>query len=205
MELERARQRTGAPMGAEELELDELIRQHPRTPETDAYKFGFERLAERLARRLGACPLYTAYNEFCAPSIPEAVGRAIQRGAISVTLVSAMMTPGGSHAEKEIPEIARELQLAPPTVKIRYAWPFELEAVAALLEAQVARFAADGSEKAAGPTRGYGRPQPSRRSGAVRRRPRWRTSLTSPRRAMATPTTRIPSTILACRSSSIAR
>jgi sirohydrochlorin cobaltochelatase len=138
--LHTQRQQSGAEISPEEEALEMELRRHPRTPETDPYKFGFESLAARLASRLGEQPLYVAYNEFCAPSIPEAVMQAVRDRARRITLVSAMMTPGGSHAQVEIPALARELQFAHPTVDIRYAWPFDQDAVAALLHAQVERF-----------------------------------------------------------------
>lgn len=138
--LHTARQHDGGEITAEEEALELALRRHPRTPQTDPYKFGLESLAERLARRLGERPLYVAYNEFCAPSIPEAVMQAVRDRARRITLVSTMMTPGGSHAQIEILALARELQVAHPTVDIRYAWPFDPDAVAALLHAQVERF-----------------------------------------------------------------
>ena len=137
MALEHARRARDAAPSAEEEALDRGVRCHPRTPQTDPYKFGFERLAQTLASRLDDRPLYTAYNEFCAPSVPEAVADAIRQGATEITLLSAMMTPGGSHAEVEIPELAESLQRIHPAVKIRYAWPFDLDAVASVLEQQV--------------------------------------------------------------------
>lgn len=137
MALERARQAWGAAPTAQEEALDREVRCHPRTPETDPYKFGFERLAAALAARLDDRPLYTAYNEFCAPSVPAAVADAIRQGATEITLLSAMMTPGGSHAEVEIPELAARLQRQNPSVTIRYAWPFDLDTVASVLEQQL--------------------------------------------------------------------
>jgi sirohydrochlorin cobaltochelatase len=141
MTLEGERRSSGRPMSDEECALDAELRSHPRTPRTDPYQAGLECLAGALRTRLPDAALYLAYNEFCAPSVPEAVERAIAAGAEDVVLLSSMMTPGGSHSEVEIPELVAELQQAHPEVSIRYAWPFDVREVAALMAAQVARFA----------------------------------------------------------------
>jgi len=44
-----------------------------------------------------------------------------------------MLTPGGVHAEVEIPETIAAMSRALPHLSIRYAWPFDLERVSALL------------------------------------------------------------------------
>jgi sirohydrochlorin cobaltochelatase len=50
-----------------------------------------------------------------------------------------MLTPGGVHSEVEIPTALGELRRTHPSVRFDYAWPFDLDAVARLLAAQVAR------------------------------------------------------------------
>jgi sirohydrochlorin cobaltochelatase len=138
--LEAERLASGAPISDEERELDRELRDHPRTPETDPYKAGLECLAYALWQRLSDQRLYVAYNEFCAPSVPDAVQQAIDAGAHEVILLSSMMTPGGSHSELEIPELVEELSRVHPEVPIRYAWPFDVGAIADLMAGQVACF-----------------------------------------------------------------
>lgn len=140
MALESERRARGLPPGDEERALDEALRSHPRTEQTDPYKAGLEKLARALESRLFGSRLYLAYNEFCAPSVPEAVGRAVADGAREVVVLSSMLTPGGSHAEVEIPELVAELSRTHSHVSIRYAWPFDLASVAALMADQVAKF-----------------------------------------------------------------
>jgi sirohydrochlorin cobaltochelatase len=139
MQLEAQRQAHALPVGEEEAALDRELRDHPRTPETDPYKFGLEQLAAALRMRLRA-QLLVAYNEFCAPSVPEAVDAAVMHGAREVVLVSSMMTPGGSHSEEEIPELVRELRIKHHDVSIRYAWPFDMSALAGFMVEHLARF-----------------------------------------------------------------
>jgi sirohydrochlorin cobaltochelatase len=54
--------------------------------------------------------------------------------------VPSMLTPGGSHSEIEIPESLDRLRRRFPHVEIRYAWPFDLPAVATMLASQLQRF-----------------------------------------------------------------
>ena len=133
MTLETERVASGAEPGEEELALDRELREHPRTPQTDPYKFGLERLALALRQKLKSTPLYVAYNEFCSPSVPSAVATAIAAGANDIVLVTSMMTPGGSHSEVEIPQLVQQLRKVHPDVRIHYAWPFDLDALASFM------------------------------------------------------------------------
>jgi sirohydrochlorin cobaltochelatase len=81
-----------------------------------------------------------AYNEFCAPSLEEAVEHLIEQGATEITVATTMLTPGGSHSEIEIPDILERLRPKHPGVALRYAWPFDLELVANTLAEQIRRF-----------------------------------------------------------------
>jgi len=142
MTLEARRQAEGSPMTEEERQLDAELRNHPRTDATDPYQAGLEQVAAVLRSHLPEHRVSVAYNEFCAPSVPDAVEEAIASGAREVVLLSSMMTPGGSHSEVEIPALVDELRARYRGAVIRYAWPFDLHAIAELMAAQVARFAA---------------------------------------------------------------
>ncbi|MDH4187903.1 MAG: CbiX/SirB N-terminal domain-containing protein [Nitrospira sp.] len=124
----------------EELELDNKIRQWPRTPETDPYRSGLEAVAARLRANLGEVLFAVAYNEFCAPTLEESVEKLIAQGATHITVTTTMFTPGGSHSEVEIPEILDHLRPQYPDVQLRYAWPFDLNLVANTLAEQITRF-----------------------------------------------------------------
>jgi sirohydrochlorin cobaltochelatase len=143
--LEGQRRAAHAPMSDEERALDQKLRSWPRTDETDPYRAGVLRLAVRLAARAGTdWDVLVAFNEFCAPTVEESFAQAIVAGAREVVLVPTMMTPGGVHSEVEIPEIVAGLRAANPDVRVRYAWPFELDDVAGLLERAVIRAADSG-------------------------------------------------------------
>ena len=124
--LEAQRRAAKMPPSPEERELDSKIRQWPRTPETDPY--------------LGEGLFAVAYNEFCAPTLEESVEELIKKGATHITVTTTMFTPGGSHSEVEIPEILEQLRRQYPDIVLRYAWPFDMDLIAAMLATQVKRF-----------------------------------------------------------------
>jgi len=138
--LEAERRARGGEPSAREREVERTLRAWPRRPETDPYQAGLAALADRLAPRLHPLPLMIAYNEFCAPSVAEAIDGLVAQGCQRITLLTTMVTPGGSHAERDIPEHAEAARLRHPGVDVTYAWPFDLEAVVSLFEAQLRRY-----------------------------------------------------------------
>ncbi len=138
--LEAQRRAMGSPMSDEERELDDKIRQWPRTPETDPYQAGLEALGAHMQPLLNGAQFAIAYNEFCGPTLEQAVDNLIQSGAEDITVVSTMFTPGGSHSEFEIPEEMEALRKANPQVTLTYAWPFDLGKVAHMLRDHIEQF-----------------------------------------------------------------
>jgi sirohydrochlorin cobaltochelatase len=131
--LEAKRKVTREDPSTEELDLESRIRSWPRTPQNDPYKEGIESLAIRLKPLLNGEMLATAYNEFCAPTLEEAVEDLIAHGACRIKVVPSMMTPGGVHSEVDIPLILEKLRTQHPQVEIQYAWPFKLDLLANLM------------------------------------------------------------------------
>lgn len=138
--LEAQRRASGSAMTDEEKNLDTKIRQWARTSETDPYQAGLELLASRLRPLLNGAHFAVAYNEFCAPTLPDAVEQLIVAGAREITVVSTMFTPGGSHSEIEIPEELQDLRVKHPEIDLRYAWPFDLQQIASMLTEHINRF-----------------------------------------------------------------
>ncbi len=138
--LQVQRRAAGTLMSAEERELDARIRRWPRTAATDPYQSGLEAVAARLKPYLNGVLFAVAYNEFCAPTLQESVEELIGKGATDITVTTTMFTPGGAHSEIEIPEILDHLRQQYPTVTLRYAWPFDLQQIAATLAEQLRRF-----------------------------------------------------------------
>ncbi len=139
-QLERERKTSGKPVTAQERDLEKRIREWPRTPENDPYKAGLEQLAGRLEPLLEGASLLLAYNEFCAPTVEDAVANLAKRGVTHITVVPTMLTPGGSHSEIEIPEILDDLRARHPSLEIRYAWPTDLDLMARMLANHLKKF-----------------------------------------------------------------
>lgn len=128
-------------MSPREAELDRQVRQWPRTPENDAYKAGVDLIAAALAPKLPGKTLVVAYNEFCAPSVEDAIERLVRDGFTRVDLISTMYTRGGIHAECEIPGIVLASRKKYPGVVFEYAWPYEPAFIADFLSAQLTKSA----------------------------------------------------------------
>ena len=138
--LEGQRRAAKLPPSQEELELDRTIRRWPRTDATDPYRSGLEAVAAQLRSLLDGMLFTVAYNEFCAPTLEEAVEDLIRQGATKIIVTTTMFTPGGSHSESEIPETLAQLSPRHPGIDLRYAWPFGLREIAQTLAQQIRRF-----------------------------------------------------------------
>ena len=138
--LEAQRRASGAPPSADETALDNELRRWPRTPATDPYQAGLERIAMHLRPHLAPARLAIAYNEFCAPTLADAVRALIADGVTNIIAVPSMLTPGGTHTELEIPESIDELRVEFPRLDIRYAWPFATEHLAAFFVEHLRQF-----------------------------------------------------------------
>jgi sirohydrochlorin cobaltochelatase len=135
--LEGERRSGGRPPSPEEMDVDRIIRRWPRNAETDPYQAGLQTVASALHPLLNGALFGIAYNEYCAPTLEEAVADLIRQGATDITVVTTMFTPGGAHSEIEIPEILERLRKEHRSVTLRYAWPFDLTLVAAMLAKQL--------------------------------------------------------------------
>jgi sirohydrochlorin cobaltochelatase len=132
--LEGRRRATRSPMGEEERLLDAELRAWPRSPSNDPYREGVLALAAVLRKKLPeGTLLVVAFNEFCGPSLEDAVETRIAAGDDDILVVPTMFTPGGVHAEVEIPEAIASIQTAHPSLRVRYLWPFDLELLAELI------------------------------------------------------------------------
>ncbi len=120
-------------------EIEGRMREWPRTPENDPFWAASQELAEHLERQSGLRTV-VGFNEFCSPSIEEAVAHLVSGGAEEVLVMTPMMTRGGEHSEVDIPAALERAREAHPGVDVRFAWPFEPEDVAAFLVQHARRF-----------------------------------------------------------------
>jgi sirohydrochlorin cobaltochelatase len=138
--LETRRRASGSPPSEKELDLEHELRHWPRTPANDPYQAGLKSLAAYLQPRLEPARLVLAYNEFCAPTVAEAVRTLDAEGMTDIVAVPSMFTPGGVHAEIEIPQIINELRAELPHLRLQYAWPFAGEHLAAFFVEHLRQF-----------------------------------------------------------------
>lgn len=119
--------------------LEHKMRIWPRTPENDPYYAASQKLGEELMKATGH-DVIVGFNEFCSPSVDDALCIAAQRGAGDIIVVTPMTTGGGEHSEKDIPEAIQRAQQQHPNISISYAWPFEPATVAQFLSHHLSRF-----------------------------------------------------------------
>jgi sirohydrochlorin cobaltochelatase len=117
-------------------ELERKIRTWPRTAFNDPFFSGSREMAAQLEKTLGQ-EVILGFNEFCAPSLEEALNQAAEKSP-KVIVVTLMMTRGGDHAEREIPSAIQVARENHPTTLFVYAWPFESKAIAEFLASQIA-------------------------------------------------------------------
>jgi len=120
-------------------ELEEKMRRWPRTPENDPFFFASLEMAQKMEEILGEGVL-VGFNEFCAPTIEEAIDEAVSNSAQKVIVLTPMMTRGGEHSEKDIPQAIERSRKKHPHVEMVYAWPFETSEVSTFLAEHVRRF-----------------------------------------------------------------
>jgi sirohydrochlorin cobaltochelatase len=120
-------------------QLDAKMRAWPRTGKNDPFFEGSQELAKHLGKETGD-EVIVGFNEFCAPTVDEAIDQAAATGAEQVIVVTPMMTPGGAHSKAEIPEAIEQARRRHPRLSILYAWPFETEEVARFIAGQIGLF-----------------------------------------------------------------
>jgi sirohydrochlorin cobaltochelatase len=138
--LEAQRRTSGGRLSAEEVALDTDLRRWPRTSATDPYQARLERVAMHLRLRLAPTRLALAHNEFCAPTLPEAIRALAADGVTDIVAVPSMLTPGGAHTELEIPESIDAVRAEFPHLDICYAWPFAAEHLAGFFVEHLLQF-----------------------------------------------------------------
>jgi sirohydrochlorin cobaltochelatase len=121
------------------VDLEAKMRAWPRTGQNDPFYAGSQALANELRRESGL-EVIVGFNEFCAPTLDNALERAAAREAEKVIVITPMMTRGGEHSAIDIPESIRRAQQKFPAQKIVYAWPFPTEDIARFLSSQITRF-----------------------------------------------------------------
>lgn len=120
-------------------ELDAKVRAWPRTAENDPYYTWSKELGAKLSKVTGD-KVIVGFNEFCGPSLDEALDQAIALNADKIVVITPMMTRGGEHSEIDIPAAIKRAQEKYPEKPIIYAWPFDVTEVAGFLAEHIAHF-----------------------------------------------------------------
>lgn len=120
-------------------QLEARMRNWPRTPENDPFHAASLEIAQALEEIL-EMDVFVGFNEFCGPSIEEAIGEAASRSHDKIIVTTPMMTRGGEHSEKDIPQAIKRAQELYPDAEIVYAWPYEISNVAGFLAKHIRRF-----------------------------------------------------------------
>lgn len=125
-------------------ELENRMRLWPRTARNDPFYAGSQELAVHLGEVTG-CKVIVGFNEFCAPSVDQALDYAAAQSPEKIVVITPMLTRGGEHAEVDIPNVIRRARQRHPHTLMVYAWPFEVSAVARFLAAQMTRLIDEGA------------------------------------------------------------
>jgi sirohydrochlorin cobaltochelatase len=120
-------------------ELNEKILGWPRSSENDPFYAGTMDMAEHL-KRVSGYEVIVGFNEFCAPTIKEAIVSAQNQIPKKIIVITPMMTRGGEHSERDIPRVIKDAQKMNLDIPIEYAWPFEISDVASFLFSHVKGF-----------------------------------------------------------------
>jgi sirohydrochlorin cobaltochelatase len=134
--IEHARGGERAALEARYARLEARMRSWQRTVANDPFHASSLELAARLQQITGMT-VTAGFNEFCAPSLDEALEDAVRAGAQKIVVVTPMMTRGGEHAERDIPAAIERVQKRHGEVSIVYAWPFDVGDVAGFLAQRV--------------------------------------------------------------------
>lgn len=124
-------------------ELDAKMRAWPRTSQNDPYHAGAYALSEQVSRRTDH-RVVVGFNEFCDPTLDQALDQAALPSPERVVVITPMMTRGGSHSELDIPAAIERARQRHPHLDIHYAWPFELASMARFLSEQIDRSVREG-------------------------------------------------------------
>jgi sirohydrochlorin ferrochelatase len=112
------------------------MRSWPRNPKNDAFHHSSIELGRELEVLLKE-PVIVCFNEFCDPDVPAAFAEAAARGAVEIRVITPMMIRGGSHSDREIPDLIASEKTKYPHIRFRYVWPFQPAQVAGFLSARL--------------------------------------------------------------------
>jgi sirohydrochlorin cobaltochelatase len=120
-------------------ELELKIRTWPRNLENDPFFAGAGDMAKQL-KKISGYEVIIGFNEFCSPTLEEAISKARKSNPEKIIVITPMMTKGGEHAGYDIPKAIKRAQNLNPEIPIIYAWPFDVNDVAEFLFSQIKKY-----------------------------------------------------------------
>jgi sirohydrochlorin cobaltochelatase len=120
-------------------ELENKILTWPRTLENDPFFSGASEMAKQLSQ-ISGYKVIVGFNEFCSPTLVEAICKAGEENPEKIIVITPMMTKGGEHAQMDIPKAVEKAQSLNPDIPVIYAWPFDEVDVAEFLLAQIEKY-----------------------------------------------------------------
>ena len=127
-------------------ELEDKMRNWPRTSQNDPFFVESHNLGSQLKMETGY-EVIVGFNEFCAPSLDDAFDQAVEKGASSIIVVTAMMVGGGKHAEVDIPAAIKRAQIKYPRILFYYVWPYETTSLAQFMNDHIKKFFQDAGKQ----------------------------------------------------------
>jgi sirohydrochlorin cobaltochelatase len=117
--------------------LETRMRAWPRNSSNDPFWAASHDLGRQLAETTGI-EVVVGFNEFCGPSVDEAIDHAVSvHDPARIVVITPMLTRGGEHAELDIPAAIARSRERHPGVPIIYAWPFAPADVAGFLATKI--------------------------------------------------------------------
>jgi sirohydrochlorin cobaltochelatase len=109
--------------------IEEKMKNWSRTAENDPYYTAGMKIGKNIEETTGI-ETFVGFNEFCNPTIQDALLEALKSNPDKIFVTTTMMTPGGEHQEKDIPEAINEITEKYPDKEIIYVWPYDITEVA---------------------------------------------------------------------------
>jgi sirohydrochlorin cobaltochelatase len=122
----------GATPSARESFLEQRLRGWSRTAANDPFWAASVQMGALLGQAASR-RVIVGFNEFCAPSVDEALEQAAAICPPRIVVVTPMLTRGGEHAEADIPAAIDRARARHPGIVIEYAWPYDPHNVARFL------------------------------------------------------------------------
>lgn len=137
-QLEAMKEKMPGPLIKRHDDLETKMRNWPRTIDNDPYQATSIELSEYLKKEIGY-NVYVGYNEFCSPTLEEALEKAASQTPDNIVVITPMMTRGGEHSEIDIPAAIERTKKKFKKMHIKYIWPFETIDIAKFLADQIRR------------------------------------------------------------------